>query len=282
MKQKPILSIVIMAILVSPLWAQVESDFQVVQNRDNTLTITGYTGSARDVVIPGTLYGLRVTAIGYQAFHRKNLTSVVIPNTVRTIGSMAFTYNHNITEISIPDSVIEIGDGAFAGDFHQRGRLNRVHIGRGIQNIATNAFRYNSITELNLPTSIRTIGERAFSGNRITSLSIPNGVTLIEGLAFENNPLETLVIPSSLAGTFRETTGIMGRRVVMVTGIYSSAFSNTRLTRITFPANFRNHGSDETNPYLVSGFEESLINFYINQNRAAGTYVKRGPIWTRE
>ena len=38
----------------------------------------------------------------------------------------------------------------------------------------------------------------------------------------------------------------------------------------------RNYGTER------SGFEEGFVNFYLSQNRAAGTYVKRGPIWTRE
>ena len=44
-----------------------DDDFAVLQNRDNTLTITGYKGSAADIVIPATLYGLKVTRKVYKS-----------------------------------------------------------------------------------------------------------------------------------------------------------------------------------------------------------------------
>ena len=47
-----------------------------------------------------------------------------------------------------------------------------------------------------------------------------------------------------------------------------------RKNRFPLPANL----DDAT----LSRLEAGLVNSYKNQNRAAGTYVKHGPIWTRE
>ena len=275
---KTILTIVIMVTMITSLWAQSENDFQVMQNRDNTLTIIGYTGTIRDVVIPETLFGLRVTHIGERAFQRRNLTSVVIPNTIISIGVSAFEGN-GLTEITIPDSVIEIGCMAFGSIYSWLGRscnsLRRVNLGRGVQTIGRGAFGRNEITELTLPASLRTIGEGAFIYNQIRALTIPNGITLIRGRAFAGNPLETLVIPPSLAGTFREIRGIFVR-LEMITGIENRAFGDFRyLTGITMPANM--HNIVLTN---IGYGDQSFINFYLNQNRVAGTYIRRGPIWT--
>ena len=124
-------------------------------------------------------------------------------------------------------------------------------------------------TELNLPSSLKTIGSNAFSNNQIQSLTIPNGVTNISDFdgysfgkgAFENNPLTTVVIPASLAN------GIGART-------FGSSNGST-ITRITIPAGMNDHT-------LRSNFEEAFFNFWINQNKAGGTYIKRGPIWTKE
>ena len=79
------------------------------------VTINGYTGSGSDVVIPASINGLPVSAIGDLAFHdRADLTSVTIPNSVTSIGTYAFYNCIHLAGVGIPDSVTSIGPGAFA------------------------------------------------------------------------------------------------------------------------------------------------------------------------
>lgn len=79
-----------------------------------------------------------ITDIGHAAFLTANkLSSVILPNTVTTIGSQAFQETL-LTSIVIPDSVTEIKNNAFS-----------------------NAF---SLTSLILPSSVTTVGQWAFSG----------------------------------------------------------------------------------------------------------------------
>ena len=69
-----------------------------------------------DIVIPASIDGYTVTAIGAHAFQNcSNLTGIVIPNTVTAINSYAFYYCTGLTEMTIPDSVTIIGSHAFAG-----------------------------------------------------------------------------------------------------------------------------------------------------------------------
>ena len=73
-------------------------------------------------MIPKTINGLIVTNIGdalnystgenEKSFANKNLTSVVIPNSVTTIGLGAF-YSNQMTSIEIPDSVTYLSCYAF-------------------------------------------------------------------------------------------------------------------------------------------------------------------------
>ena len=245
-------------------------DFDIAQNTDGGVTITNYKGTRKQVIIPDTLYGLRVTRIGSVAFFRKGLYSVVIPNTVitiengdtsllnpdlygafsqnnlvkvtfgnslRTIGAFAF-YSNRLTELTIPDSVTEIGFAAF-----YIGRIARITLGR----------------------SLRTIGAFAFRSNELESLSIPNGVTFIGRGAFVSNPLTTLIIPESLAVSSAERG---------IESFYMEAFDGGRLTRVTLPANFDRKNS--------SGIDENLMNYYVSQGLRAGTYVKNGPVWVRQ
>src|SRR5690625_5057705 len=79
----------------------VEDDYDWEDHGDGTVTITDYKGSETEVVIPESLDGKTVVAIGGKqgglfaigAFQEKNLTRVTIPDTVTKIGVHAFSKN---------------------------------------------------------------------------------------------------------------------------------------------------------------------------------------------
>jgi hypothetical protein len=67
------------------LFAQNPADFQYTASK-RMVTITGYTGSAKNVTIPDRINNLPVTAIGKLAFYKNQLTSVTIPANVDVAG----------------------------------------------------------------------------------------------------------------------------------------------------------------------------------------------------
>jgi hypothetical protein len=81
----------------------------------DTITIIGYGGSSKNVVIPEKLNNLPVVAIGESAFAERQLTSVVIPNSVVEIRGQAF-WSNKLTSVAIPNSVVKIGNQAFSGN----------------------------------------------------------------------------------------------------------------------------------------------------------------------
>ncbi len=87
----------------------------------NQVTIIKYTGTATSVTIPSYINGKKVVAIGNLAFCRvergsyyypMNVTSVTIPNTVKTIREKAF-YQTPLTAVTLPSSVTYVGVDAF-------------------------------------------------------------------------------------------------------------------------------------------------------------------------
>ena len=66
-----------------------------------------------------------------------NLTNIILPNSITTIGSNTFNNCNSLTSIIIPNSVTSIGDSAF----EYCGNLENVTIGSGVTTIGTNAFK---------------------------------------------------------------------------------------------------------------------------------------------
>lgn len=83
---------------------------------DGTLSIAIIDNSINgNVEIPSELNGYKVTALDERAFHDcKYLTSVKIPEGVKSIGKDAFRWCEKITSIEIPLSVTNIGENAFS------------------------------------------------------------------------------------------------------------------------------------------------------------------------
>ncbi|MGN0140857.1 MAG: leucine-rich repeat protein, partial [Roseburia sp.] len=77
-------------------------------------TITGYKGNASVMVIPETLDGYTVTAIGGSAFkNNTRLAAVVIPDSVTSIGGWAFYGCTSLQNVTLSKNLLELGSSAF-------------------------------------------------------------------------------------------------------------------------------------------------------------------------
>ena len=101
-----------------------------------------------------------VTTIGYEAFRFcSSLTSIDIPASVTSIGDYAFSDCDCLTSIDIPDSVTSIGDYAF----YDSDKLTSIDIPASVTSIGNSAFSdCVSLTTVTIPDSVTTIGDYAF------------------------------------------------------------------------------------------------------------------------
>ena len=204
-----------------------------------------------DVVIPNTINGKTVVAIGEHAFQSSvytghgifefygmGLTSVVIPKGVASIGNEAFSGNQ-LVSATISEGVTSIGNEAFYNN-----KLTSVTIPTTVTTIGSSVFNNNQLPEnqafiykrnkdgsvdktelvsyggkkrdnVVIPNNVKIISDFAFFGSQLVSVKIPEGVTTIGTNAFQANQLTSIEIPNS------------------VTTIGQYAFYNNKLTSVT-------------------------------------------------
>jgi hypothetical protein len=128
-----------------------------------TITITKYTGPIKNLIIPDTINGIPIAAIGKEAFTYSPITSVVLPATVKVIEDQAFWYS-NITALVIPEGVESIGKQAFS--FCKR------------------------LTVVSIPLSLKTVKEFAFMDcPNLTTVTVPRESDMVVGYgAFDKCP----------------------------------------------------------------------------------------------
>ena len=145
------------------------------------------------IVIPNS-----VTTIGQLAFNScTGLQKVTIGNSVTTIGERAFSECRGLQKVTIGNSVTTIGKFAFTSCTG----LQKVTIGNSVTAIGYGAFdSCSGLTEITIPNAVTTIGVWAFSScTGLTEVTIPNSVTTIEGYAFTRcTGLKTVTIGNSV------------------------------------------------------------------------------------
>ena len=180
--------------------------------------------------------GVLIEIVECGSFQSKGLTSIKIPNSVKTIKLQAL-YGNQLTSVEIPNSVTIIEQ---------------------------NAFAENQLTDVTFEENSRLvmIGNYAFSGNNLTSVEIPDSVATIGNYAFRSNQLKTVTIGS-------------GIQYIDSSAFYRTSDSNPNLESITFTnktcdeiKNIEASSTDSTknfpwldadSPYYQEGYKSTII-----------------------
>ncbi len=231
--------------------AETEGDFTYTVS-DSEATITGYTGSETSLTIPSTLGGYSVTTIGTEAFCDAPLTSVVIPEGVKYIGSYAFNSCDKLSSLSLPSTLLSIGKYAFSGST----ALKDLTIPYGVISIGEYAFNGGGVKALVIPASVTGIGEHAFGGCSSLARVIYNADCKISSIAqgtfshcsslqYASLPSSSSVLTTIYDEAFRACSSLNVIEIPEgVTTVSDSAFAHCKnLSTVFLPSTVKTLGS---------------------------------------
>lgn len=187
-----------------------ESYFTVNTDGD---TVTGLTDEGKtqtELVIPYEINGKKITCItGSESQNNTSVKSIKLPNSIDTIGEMAFWDYTALTSINIPDSVVTINTAAFLG--------------------------CAVLKSIDIPDSVTTIRDRVFYGcYALTSVKIPKNVTTINDYTFSDcEQLKSLYIPRSVTSIVDTS----GHTILSTTTIYceQGSYAATYAKEVNIP-----------------------------------------------
>ena len=213
--KRTLLSFILAIGMTANIWADtVIEGIKYALNDDFTATVTGldapsFTGT---VTIPETIkyYGntYQVVQIGDKAFFEYKFKSVVIPNSVTSIGDGAFSGCSGLTSVTINSN--EIMSKSYSSSSNLStifgNQVQTYIIGDSVTSIGEAAFYgCSSLTSVTIGNSVTSIGSYAFSRcSGLTSVTIPNSVISIGNDAFLGCSGLTFVT----IGSFAESIGI--------------------------------------------------------------------------
>ena len=162
----------------------------------------------------------KITKLPASTFVYAGIEEVLLPVTLKEIGSQAFLKTSQLKTIEIPENVSTIGQEAF-----RESGITTVKLPNGVTNIASRAFYYcpeltevitygtmsnddpnamihayclegcPKLTRFEIPQSIRILGQGLLGGNRkVTQLTIPANVTQINFSAFNNTGIKEVKV----------------------------------------------------------------------------------------
>ena len=156
-----------------------------------------------EIVIPETVkYDgsvFTVTKIGDYAFFCTDITSVIIPKSVISIGESSFQACNKLKKVTIPESVVSIGQYAFTGCTS----IVSIELPNSVKDIGEFAFKYcDNLLSITIPSSMDSLKEGVFHGCiSLNSLIIKEGLKYIGDSAFEEcTSLTHISIPNSIMG----------------------------------------------------------------------------------
>ena len=217
-----------------------------------TATVIGWEGASSELTIPSkiTVDGkdYNVTKIGDRAFYGQDIKAIVLPDTLRALGSDAFSCNDAVETVEIPGSV-----DSYAHSFSGCSSLKEIKVAasndtfESVSGVLMNEkkdtiYQYpaGKTGTYTIPESVTAIRDGAFSHcDSLESFSVhPNNKSFVAdgGVLFTKDKKELVAYPNGKAGeeyTVPNNVGTIGEY----------AFAGSPIKKVILPSSVRTIGA---------------------------------------
>ena len=178
----------ILVLFVIPVSAQNDTKILTSDNwsyfkNDTGWTLSAYNGSESAVEIPAEINETPVTQLGPELFkNNTKLESVLIPDSIITIGKNAFFGCVSLKEVKISENLKTIPEGCFRYCLS----LENIELPYILTTIGKDAFSdCLALREISIPPNVTTVGETAFAYcENLEKVSVPRKLTTVNANAF--------------------------------------------------------------------------------------------------
>ena len=190
------------------------------------------------------VFGEQVVSIPDQLCYATYCDTIILPESVDSIGYQAFGSNNKLKYVKMPSSLSHIGQGVF---YHCE-QLSSIRIPEGVHVIPQNAFMScQALTDVVLPSTLDTIQSSAFSQClSLPHITLPSGIKFIDDYAFGGcSALQDINLPEGLKSVgksvFRNCTSLKSITLPEgVTSISEYMFANcSALREVNIPNSVR-------------------------------------------
>lgn len=143
------------------------------------------------------VFGEQVVSIPDQLCYATYCDTIILPESVDSIGLQAFASNNKLKYVKMPSSLSHMGQGVF---YHCE-QLSSIRIPEGISVLPINTFIYcQKLTDVVLPSTLDTIQSSAFSQClTLPHITLPSGIKFIDDYAFGGcSALQDINLPEGL------------------------------------------------------------------------------------
>ncbi len=277
--------------------AETDSSRFSYTTKGNKVTITGYKAKGNDseLIIPAEIDGMTVETVGggSKISGLDKITSIQLPDTVKTIGTSAFYGYTNLVDIDLrnvetigssafynctglekitfPDTLTSIGGYAF---YNCTGLNCNIIIPDSVTNIdGAYAFRgCTSMKKVKLSKNCAKLPYGTFFGSSLTGpLEIPEGVEIIDGYCFGDTKITSVKFADSVEyiyeNAFRQCSSKMEGEIILPKNLIywgDGQFDHARNctnTTVVIPKTLQTIGGDQ-----------NISSMYQKKNTGYGTH----------
>ncbi len=167
---------------------------------DNTLKITGNATIAaysfQNLKLEGVtkldLSEMTVESFPNYAFAGAPFTEIVLPDTVKTLGTYTFSDCPNLTTVHLPKELTKMGNYTF----QNCESLQEVDYPETLTSIPAYTFKGAGITEFDVPEQVTVIGAYAFQLSKLSKFTVPAWVTQLGQYAFAESEVTSVAFES--------------------------------------------------------------------------------------